>query len=252
MKISLLQADLAWRSPDSNRMRLEALIEGAAQADLYLLPEMFTTGFTMPPDASSDRDGTTLAWMKGLSARKGAALAGTVSTVEDGKYYNRFWFVKPDGSAQRYDKRHLFTYSGEDKYYTAGKERVVVDFLGWRILLLVCYDLRFPVWARSKQDYDMILCVASWPEARIGAWDALLRARAIENQCYVAGVNRIGDDPAAHYNGHSALIDPYGNTVAAGEDNTEGVIHGEVDMALLEAFRAKFPVLKDADPFEIL
>ena len=160
--------------------------------------------------------------------------------------------VHPDGQVQWYDKKHLFTYGGEHKSFTAGAERVIVNFRGVRILLQVCYDLRFPVWARNRKDYDMILYVASWPTPRVDAWNILLRARAIENQCYVVAVNRVGEDPACQYCGGSAVIDPYGHTLAACEDNKSCTAEATIDMDVLEAFRKKFPVLDDADPYQIL
>lgn len=168
----------------------------------------------------------------------------------DGRYYNRFYFVQaPTADYATYDKRHLFSFAGEDKRYTAGTERVVVEHYGFRILLQVCYDLRFPVFARNRGDYDMILYVANWPTVRISAWNALLRARAVENQCYVAGVNRTGDDPALVYDGSSALIGFLGETVAAATPGREEAVQGEADLKALEAFRAKFPALRDARCF---
>jgi predicted amidohydrolase len=188
--------------------------------------------------------------MKRKSAETGAAIAGSIAVTNDGKYYNRFYFVKPDGSVSQYDKKHLFTYGGEHLRFTAGNERVIVEWKGVRILLEICYDLRFPVWARNRGDYDMILYVASWPTPRVSAWSSLLVARAIENQCYVAGVNRVGNDPACEYCGGSVIIDPYGKTIVACHMNEECEATAEIDMDKLQAFREKFPVLNDADEFE--
>ena len=172
--------------------------------------------------------------------------------MEDGgRYYNRLCFVHPDGRVETYDKRHLFTYSGEHRHYTHGTRRVVVNFRGVRILLQVCYDLRFPVWSRNRGDYDVALYVASWPVGRIEAWSALLRARAIENQCYVVGVNRVGRDPVAEYSGASVVIDPYGRTVATCEDHHISAAEAVLDLERLAAFRRKFPVLEDGDAFEL-
>ena len=190
--------------------------------------------------------------MQRKAAERNCAIAGSVAVQENGKYYNRFYFVHPDGTVQHYDKKHLFTYGGEDKQFTAGTERVVVHYRGVRILLEVCYDLRFPVWSRNLGDYDMILYVASWPTPRVDAWSALLRARAIENQCYVAGVNRMGTDPACEYSGGSAIIDPYGKTMAECPWSCESEATAEIDMEKLAAFREKFPVLDDADSFSLL
>ena len=166
-------------------------------------------------------------------------------------FYNRLYFVRPDGSVEHYDKRHLFTYGGEDKHFTRGNRRVVVAWRGVRLLLEVCYDLRFPVWSRNRGDYDAALYVASWPKSRVEAWSTLLRARAIENQCYVVGVNRIGEDPNCEYCGCSAIIDPYGRTLAECERDKECLAEAELDMEALRAFRAKFPVLRDADRLRI-
>lgn len=190
--------------------------------------------------------------MKRKAAERNCAIAGSVAVCENGNYYNRFYFVHPDGAVQHYDKKHLFTFGGEHKRFTAGTERVVVNFRGVRILLEVCYDLRFPVWARNLGDYDMILYVASWPTPRVDAWSALLRARAIENQCYVAGVNRMGVDPACEYSGGSAIIDPYGKTIAECPWSRESAVSADIDMEALQTFRKKFPVLDDADPFTLI
>ena len=248
MKVTILQRDIEWANPSLNVLRTEEAIDRNAGADLYVLPEMFSTGFcTQPEGIAESCDSDTLKWMKRKSAEIDAAIAGSIAVEQEGKYYNRFYFVKPDGSVTYYDKKHLFTYGGEHLRFTAGEERVVVEWRGVRILLEVCYDLRFPIWARNRGDYDMILYVASWPTPRVAAWSSLLVARAIENQCYVAGVNRVGTDPACEYCGGSVIIDPYGRTIASCADNTECEATAEVDMVALEAFREKFPVLKDAD-----
>lgn len=228
----------------------------AEKSDLYVLPEMWSTGFATEPEGIAESDGSSLNWMKQMANRLDAAVAGSIATEIDGKYYNRFYFVKPandgsDNEIEYYDKHHLFTYSGEHLRYTAGERRVVVEWRGWRFLLQVCYDLRFPVFARNcaegPEAYDVALYVASWPTSRRAPWDALLRARAIENQCYVCGVDRTGDDPACHYNGGTAIIDAYGNTVAACPDGEVSAIRVELDMDKLTAFRKKFPVLSDRD-----
>ena len=248
MKVTILQRDIVWANPAKNIERAERAIRGNIGADLYVLPEMFSTGFCTEPEGIAEScDSDTLRWMKRMAAEADAAIAGSVAVEEQGRYYNRFYFVKPDGSVTYYDKRHLFTYGGEHLRFTAGEERVIVEWRGVRILLEVCYDLRFPIWARNRGDYDMILYVASWPTPRVKAWSALLVARAIENQCYVAGVNRVGTDPTCDYCGASVIINPYGHTLAACADNTECEVSAEIDIEALEAFREKFPVLKDAD-----
>jgi predicted amidohydrolase len=193
--------------------------------------------------------------MRETAARRNAAVAGSVAVVENGaggeSYFNRFFFVRPDGSYTTYDKRHLFSFGGEHHRYTAGDGRVIVEWRGWRILLQICYDLRFPVFARNRGDYDMMLYVASWPTVRIHPWNTLLRARAIENVSYAAGVNRTGDDPFASYTGGTAFIDFRGETVGAAAPGAEEVVFCEADLEALRAFRAKFPALLDADDFII-
>ena len=212
---------------------------------------MFSTGFCTNPDGIAENlDNETLQWMKSKASEKSAAIAGSVAVTDGKHYFNRFYFVKPDGSVTYYDKKHLFTYGGEHRRFTAGEERVIVEWKGVRILLQICYDLRFPVWARNRADYDMIIYVASWPTPRVAAWSALLVARAIENQCYVAGVNRVGADPACEYCGGTVVIDPYGKTIAECPMGEESEASALVDMDALEAFREKFPVLNDADEFE--
>ena len=248
MKVTIIQRNIEWANPALNVERANEAIDRNVGADLYVLPEMFSTGFcTQPEGIAEPSNSDTLRWMQRKAAETNAAIAGSVAIEEQGKYYNRFYFVKPDGSVTHYDKKHLFTYGGEHLRFTAGEERVIVEWRGVRILLEVCYDLRFPIWARNRGDYDMILYVASWPTPRVAAWSALLVARAIENQCYVAGVNRVGTDPACEYCGGSVIIDPYGKVIATCADNTECEATAEIDMQALEAFREKFPVLKDAD-----
>ena len=248
MKITILQRDIEWANPSVNINRADEVIDRNPGSDIYVLPEMFSTGFCTNPEGIAESDNSeTLQWLKRKAAAIDAAIAGSVAVTKDGKFYNRFYYVKPDGSVTHYDKKHLFTYGGEHKRFTAGNERVVVEFRGVRILLEICYDLRFPVWARNRGDYDMILYVASWPTPRVAAWSALLVARAIENQCYVAGVNRVGNDPACEYCGGSVIIDPYGAKIAECEISQESEATAEIDMAALEAFRKKFPVLLDAD-----
>lgn len=248
MKITILQRDIEWAKPSVNINRADEAIDRNPGSDIYVLPEMFSTGFCTNPEGIAESDNSeTLQWLKRKAAAIDAAIAGSVAVTKDGKFYNRFYFVKPDGSVTHYDKKHLFTYGGEHKRFTAGNERVVVEFRGVRILLEICYDLRFPVWARNRGDYDMIIYVASWPTPRVSAWSALLVARAIENQCYVAGVNRVGNDPACQYCGGSVVIDPYGKTIATCTDNLECESTATIDIEALQAFRAKFPVLNDAD-----
>jgi len=248
MKISIIQQDIVWKSIRENIQRADAAVDAAPGADLYVLPEMFSTGFCTDPEGIAEcPDGESLSWMKSKASQTGAAIAGSIAVCDEGRYYNRFYFVSPDGTVSHYDKKHLFTYGGEHLHFTAGAERVVVEFKGVRILLEVCYDLRFPVWSRNRGDYDMILYVASWPAGRVNAWKSLLVARAIENQCYVAGVNRVGSDPSNEYTGASMVIDPYGYVIASCEDGKQMTASADIDIPALDAFRAKFPVLRDSD-----
>ena len=248
MKITILQRNIEWANPPLNVLRADVAIDCNPGADIYVLPEMFSTGFcTHPEGIAESTQSDTLKWMQQKAADTNAAIAGSIAVTEHGKYYNRFYFVTPDGNVTHYDKKHLFTYGGEHLRFTAGDRRVIVKFRGVRILLEICYDLRFPIWARNHKDYDMILYVASWPTPRVEAWNALLVARAIENQCYVVGVNRVGNDPSCDYCGGSVVIDPYGKTIASCTMNEECEATAEIDITALETFRAKFPVLEDAD-----
>lgn len=253
MEVLLLQTDIYWQQPDKNRRKAEKLIKESPDADMIILPEMFTTGFcTSPKGVAEEADTETLAWMLTIAKERDVAIGGSVATVKNEKYYNRFYFVKPDGRYTVYDKRHLFTYGEEDREYEAGKERVIVEYKGCRMLLQICYDLRFPVFSRCAGDYDMIIYVASWPTSRIYAWNTLVRARAIENQCYVIAVNRTGDDPTNKYNGGTALIDYLGNPVVETEFGKETTISGHIDMQALNNFRKSFPALQDADKYTLI
>lgn len=252
MKITLVQADLHWADPAANRSHLDGLLAPVGETDLVVLPEMFSTGFITRPEGIAESDeGESLAWMRRTAAARGCAVAGSLAVREQatGRYRNRFYFVTPDGATVHYDKHHLFSHAGENQTFSPGSTPVTVEFQGWRILLQVCYDLRFPVFSRNRAacPYDLTLYVASWPEPRIAAWDALLRARAIENQCYVAGVNRVGSDPGNRYCGHSTLIDPWGTPLSDCKKNEECIIEKELKRSSLEAFRKQFPVLQDAD-----
>ena len=256
MKISLIQTDIVWANPQANALHIEELLKKAPQSDIYVLPEMWSTGFATEPDHIAESDnGYGPNWMQRMANQLDAAIAGSIAIKcsDDGSFRNRFYFVRPQECAlpevncDFYDKHHLFTYGGEHHHYTAGRERVVTEWRGVRFLLLVCYDLRFPTWARNHEDYDCILCVASWPTPRIHAWNSLLVARAIENQCFVAGVDRVGRDPYCEYCGGTQFIDPYGKVVETYQPDTEMVITADIDMDMLRAFRQKFPVLKDRD-----
>ena len=254
MKVALLQFDISWGDPVKNRARLDVLLAGVKEkVDLFVFPEMFSTGFaTAENGASEPLPSETLEWMKRKAAEKDAAIAGSIAVSDGKRRYNRHYFVKPDGEVASYDKRHLFMYGGEDKTFTAGRERRVVEFRGVRFLLEVCYDLRFPVWARNRGDYDAILYVANWPTVRRLAWDTLLRARAIENQCFVCGVNRVGKDPVCEYDGGTVLVDPYGRIAASAAQNTEEFVIADINLKEYASYSRNFPVLQDADNFKLL
>ena len=252
MTASLLQIDIRWRDELANIQEAERLILSHPGSQLYVLPEMWSTGFVTKPAEENIGDGTTeLQWMQQMARQLDAAIAGSVALqAPDGTYRNRFYFVTPT-HVHHYDKHHLFTYGGEHHRYTAGQERVIVEWRGVRFLLQVCYDLRFPIFSRNvpreQGGYDCALYVASWPTPRVQAWRTLLLARAIENQCYVCGVNRIGSDPKCRYSGGTSFIDAYGRRVSEAPDDTPSALTLRLEMAELEAFRKKFPVLMDRD-----
>lgn len=250
MKIAVVQYDIVWENPAENLRRLEEWLDRYPGMDLYVLPEMFSTGFSMRPESLAGTSETlVLPWMRSMARRCGAAIAGSMMVEEGGKFFNRFHWVTPGGECVCYDKRHLFSFGGEGTCFSPGRRRVVVEYQGIRFLLMVCYDLRFPVWARNREDYDVAIYVANWPVARVEAWKTLLRARAIENQCYVIGANRVGADPSCCYSGESAVVDAYGRTMAAGRPGQEEVVVAELDLGRLQEFRRRFPVLKDTDGF---
>jgi predicted amidohydrolase len=253
MKISLIQTSLIWENAEANRANFEKLINSIQEeTDIILLPEMFSTGFTMEPATVAETmDGETVKWMKIMAVAKNCAVAGSVVIEENGNYYNRFLFVLPDGEIKTYDKRHLFSLAGEAKAYTNGVDRLIIDYRGWKICPLVCYDLRFPVFSRNTEDFDLLLYAANWPQPRILAWDTLLKARAIENMCYVAGVSRIGQDNNGHnYPGHSQVVDYLGANIVAPSEN-EGVFTVVLDKGNMLETRKKFDFLSDRDSFSL-
>lgn len=254
MKVALIQSSLVWENPKANRTHFEDKINALTEAvNLIVLPEMFSTGFTMnPSDLAESMQGETVQWMQTLAKAKNVAITGSLVIEESGNFYNRMLFVYPSGETLYYDKKHLFTLSGEDKVYTAGDKKIIVDYLGWKICPLVCYDLRFPVFSRNTNDYDLLLYVASWPEKRIKAWNTLLKARAIENMSYVVGVNRIGVDGNQHpYNGHSQVIDFLGDYLVAPQE-TENFFVLTLDREKMLSARKSFGFLNDRDAFELL
>ncbi len=248
-----MQAMLHWEDAAANRAAFAEKLAGLkGRTDLVVLPEMFTTGFTMNTALAEPMDGETVRWMKAQAAATDAALYGSVIIADGGNTFNRGIFATPDGQVRHYDKRHLFRFAHETDHFAAGTKRVVAEWRGWRLLLQICFDLRFPVFARNRGDYDAALYVACWPEARRFPWSQLLVARAIENQCYVAGVNRVGmDGKGQHYTGDSVAIDPKGQALAACEPGKDHMAHATFDAAALADFRAKFPVGAEADNFTL-
>ena len=265
MKILLLQSDIAWCNPRTNSVENQNLIaktisqtEGQL-VDMILLPEMFSTGFCVEPQGVAERDNFSLKWMQQIAKQYDCVVVGSVAVEENEaevKYFNRQFFVYPDTSYVHYDKRHLFSYGGEHNFYSAGNQRVIAEWRGWKILLQTCYDLRFPVFSRNHvfgdlsqccdYEYDMAIYLASWPKSRISAWDTLLKARAIENQSFVIGLNRVGSDNNSIYSGNSAVIDFKGRVIESCSQSGEAeAIVAELDKGELDKFRAKFPTLID-------
>ncbi len=252
LQVAFIQSHLHWENPVANRAQFSEKIQIITnEVNLIVLPEMFTTGFTMnAAEVAESHQGTSFQWMQEQAKLKNAAITGSLIIEEDGKFYNRLYFVFPDGSFQQYDKRHTFTLAGEHEVFESGNERVVVDFEGWRICPMICYDLRFPVWARNTADYDVLLYCANWPKKRIMAWDTLLKARAIENMAYCVGVNRIGSDGMGYeYSGHSAAYDVLGDQLAYTED--EEILYVTLDKEHIASNREKLRFLEDRDHFTL-
>ena len=258
LTITTIQSNLIWEEKSANLRLLEQKIIGIEEkTEIVVLPEMFSTGFSMKPEMLAETmDGETVEWMKRVSRENSIVLTGSIMIKEDGNYFNRLIWMLPNGQYGRYDKRHLFAFGEEDKHYSPGSKRLIASVKGWKINLLVCYDLRFPVWARQKKseagaEYDVLIYVANWPERRSHAWKTLLCARAIENQCYVVGVNRVGTDAKnILYSGNSLVIDPLGQVLYHMADE-EDVNTITLQKEMLEDVRSKFPFWKDADSFNI-
>lgn len=252
LRIALVQTELAWEDPQFNRKMLENKIESLAnEVDLIILPEMFTTGFTMNPILNFETmKGKTVEWLKQMTSRLNSAICGSVIIKDKENYYNRFIFVKPDATVAYYDKRHTFTLAGEHKSYSAGIKKVIMEYKGWKICPQVCYDLRFPVWSRNTDNYDILIYVANWPSKRIFAWDTLLRARSIENMTYTIGVNRVGmDENHLDYSGHSAIYDALGSTVVYSEK--EEILRATLDKTEISQHRNTLRFLEDRDQFTV-
>ncbi|MCH6235540.1 amidohydrolase [Cognataquiflexum rubidum] len=258
LKIALVQTDLYWKDKTANMAMLEErLMNLASDVDMVILPEMFTTGFTMDAkEVAEPMNFTTTKWMKQMAAQTQALVTGSIVIEEKGNYYNRLLWVSPDGKVDFYDKRHLFRMAGEDARYDMGKERKVFEWKGWKIMPQICYDLRFPVWTRNrvqdgKLEYDLLFYVASWPSPRISAWDILLKARAVENLSYSIGVNRIGQDGNdIPYSGHSAAYNFKGETLGFSVSKEE-ILFIDLDLNSLAEYREKFPAWLDVDGFDL-
>ncbi len=254
LRATLVQTSLIWENPAANRAQLDQkLAPLKGQTDLVILPEMFTTGFSMnAPQLAEKMDGESIHWMRQKANKISAAICGSLIIQEDGKYYNRLIWMNPDGTIQYYDKRHLFTLAGEDKVYTAGKNKLIIDYKGWKICPLVCYDLRFPVWSRNVEHYDLLIYIANFPKKRSYAWKSLLIARAIENQVYTVGVNCVGKDGNdIPYSGDSSLVD-YVGKMRFQLSEEEGVFTLELNKKEQTLFRERFNFLADQDDFQII
>ncbi len=248
--LTLLQPDIFWEDINSNLEHLDDLLSRKTESsDLILLPEMFTTGFSMNVGGLAEAPGgKAFKWMQSKASQYNSAVAGTMIFTENNQYFNRLFWINPDGEWFSYDKRHLFHMGGEDRYYESGGKRLIVNFRGWRICPLICYDLRFPVWSRNNNAYDLLIYLANWPAARNHVWNILLRARAIENQCFVAGVNRVGrDGENIHYIGESCVVHPKGYLSTNVHEPVETLLNCSISLNELTAFRTKFPVLRDGD-----
>ncbi len=257
LTVSLIQTDLHWEERDANLAMFEEKIWNLEETDLIVLPEMFTTGFSMNSEKLAEpAGGKTFKWMRQMAKQKRCSITGSYIVKENSDYFNRLYFVYPDGTSAYYDKKHLFALAGEDKSYTAGQEKLIVEYGGWKICPLICYDLRFPAWARSQRSqtnlyqYDLLLFVANWPSPRVEAWDSLLKARAIENISYCAGVNRVGEDGASKdYTGHSGIYAYSGEKLTF--STSEEILTVRLSGSDLQNFRAKFPFQEDSDVYSL-
>lgn len=250
LKVTIIQPDIIWENQQANLDNYTEIVFSVEKTDLFVLPEMFTTGFSMNPEKLKEpMDGSTVFWMKHIAALKNAAVVGSLIIEENGRIYNRAVFVFPDGKIQYYDKRHLYTMGQEHLHYSPGAEKLIVEYKGWRICPLICYDLRFPVWSRNTENYDVLIFMANWPSPRHHVWKLLLAARAVENQSYCIGVNRTGNDGAGlKYLGDSGLVDAKGFATYLGDKPTVQTF--EINYTELHDFRKNFPLLNDRDEWE--
>lgn len=254
LKVHLIQTDTVWKNIKENIENISQKINQITEkTDLIVLPEMFSTGFVMEPsEVAEPMDGSAVTWMIDTAKSKDCAITGSLIIKENNQFYNRLIFVKPSGKIEYYNKKHLFTHAGEDKIYTAGRERKVIEYKGWKIATFICYDLRFPVWSRNIEDYHIALYVANWPTPRINAWNTLLKARAIENICYAIGVNRIGTDAnELEYIGHSQITNPLGNNIKKSTTEAEDIISTTLYKVEILKDRKDFKFLDDRDQFQL-
>jgi predicted amidohydrolase len=254
LKVAIVQSNLVWENPIQNRLHFIDKINSISETvDVIVLPEMFTSGFTMNAEVVAETmDGETINLLKQIAVKTQAAIIGSLIIKEDHKFYNRLVFVKPNETIETYNKRHGFSLAGEDKVFTSGTDKLIVNYKGWAFCPLICYDLRFPVWARNIEDYDVVLYVANWPKPRISAWDALLKARAIENMSYSIGVNRVGLDAKSYeYPGHSAIYDVLGEQITTIEPNKEQIEIVTLSKSHIEKHRRHLGFLSDKDVFSL-
>jgi omega-amidase len=253
LNVALIQSNLEWENRKANLEKFDQIfLDLKPGLDLILLPEMFNTAFSMDPAKLAEgMEGETVAWLRKKAAEKNAAVTGSLIIQEKGNYYNRLIWMFPDGKYQYYDKKHLFTLAGEQNHYTAGSKKLIVDYKGWKFCPMICYDLRFPVWIRNTEKYDCLIFVANWPEPRVETWELLLLARALENQCYVLGVNRVGlDGNSINHTGNSMAINPIGKVLTKSTE-IETVLYAQLDHNMVSRIRKNMPFLDDMDKFQV-
>jgi omega-amidase len=254
LSVAIIQTELKWEDIDENLLRLTEKLNQVSDTDLIILPEMFSTGFTMNAKLVAEREsGKAVNWLIKMATSKNTAITGSLVIEENGNYYNRLFFVFPNGKYETYDKKHLFTLAKEHEHYSGGSEKIIVNYKGFKICPLVCYDLRFPVWIRNVEEYDLLIFVANWPNKRVKAWDALLKARSIENMCYTIGVNRVGLDGNDHlYSGHSAVYDALGEKISKENKETEFIEKVTLSLESVAKTRKEFGFLRDRDAFNLI
>ena len=249
LKVCAVQLDIVWENPEQNMQNIESTLK-EEEADLFVLPETFSTGFSIKRELAETMQGKIVQWMVDSAKKFQIAIIGSVIIEENGQIFNRMILVEKGGNIQYYNKWHLFNYGSEGKHFTSGNEIKIFDLYGWKIKPIICYDLRFPVTIRNTEDYDLLVCVANWPDTRIDAWNTLLKARAIENQAYVIGVNRVGSDGSKlNYCGNSSIIDPMGKNIQI--EKKENIFYAEIKKETISKIRKSFPFLVDRDHFNL-